>query len=61
MHRHGVGATHRGKPVLVLLGETAATVIDRTTSAVLATNTLDPPHTPTGATTTESPTDGRAL
>lgn len=45
MHHLGVGANHRGKAVLVLLDETTATVIDRTTSAVLATNTIDPTRT----------------
>lgn len=60
MHHLGVGAAHRGAPVLVLIDETTTTVIHRTTGEVLATCTIDP-TAPTGATTNKSPADGRAL
>ena len=45
MHHLGVGATHRGAPVPILIDETTATVIHRTTGETLATCTIDPDHT----------------
>lgn len=45
MHHLGVGAAHRDQPVLVLIDETTATVIDRTTGEILATCTIDPTRT----------------
>ena len=45
MHHLGVGAAHRGTPVLILIDEHHATVIDRTTGEILATNTIDPTRT----------------
>lgn len=45
MHHLGVGATHRGTPVLILIDQTTTTVIHRTTGEILATNTIDPTRT----------------
>jgi len=45
MHHLGVGAHHRGTPVLVLIDQTTTTVIDRTTGEILATNTINPTRT----------------
>ena len=45
MHHLGVGAAHRGTAVLVLIDETSATVIARTTGEILATCTIDPDRT----------------
>ncbi len=45
MHHLGIGTAHRGAPVLVLVDETTATVIHRTTGEILATCTIDPNRT----------------
>lgn len=45
MHHLGVGATHRGAPVLLLADDPTVTVIHLTTGEILATNTIDPDKT----------------
>lgn len=42
MHHLGVGARHRGTPVLILLDATTATVSNRTTGEILSRHTIDP-------------------
>ncbi|HEY0186897.1 MAG TPA: IS481 family transposase, partial [Cellulomonas sp.] len=41
----GIGADHRSAPVLILIDQTTATVIHRTTGEILATATIDPTRT----------------
>jgi transposase InsO family protein len=45
MHHLGIGAAHARKPVTILITDHQATVIDRTTGELLATNTIDPTRT----------------
>lgn len=42
MHHLGVGARHRGTPVLILLDATTATVSNRTTGEILSRHSIDP-------------------
>ena len=45
MHHLGVGATHRGAPVLLIADNTTVTTVHLATGEILATNTIDPAHT----------------
>jgi len=45
MHHLGIGATHAGKPVILLITDTLVTVIHHSTGQTLATNTIDPTRT----------------
>jgi transposase InsO family protein len=45
MHHLGVGAHHRGTPVLLLADDTTVTVIATRTGEIIATNTIDPNKT----------------
>ncbi len=45
MHHLGIGATHRGKRVLILADEHTTTVVHLDTGEIIATNTIDPHHT----------------
>ncbi|WP_448058379.1 hypothetical protein [Cellulomonas hominis] len=45
MHHLGIGADHHDAPVLILIDQTTATVIHRTTGEILATCTIDPTRT----------------
>lgn len=42
MHHLGVGAAHRGAPVLLIADETTVTVVHQRTGEIIATNTIDP-------------------
>jgi transposase InsO family protein len=45
MHHLGIGATHRGAPVLLIADDTTVTVVHQRTGEILATNTIDPDKT----------------
>jgi transposase InsO family protein len=45
MHHLGVGAAHRGQPVLILTDATTATVIHRSTGEILSNHHIDPTRT----------------
>lgn len=45
MHHLGIGATHRGKRVMLLADDTTVTVIHLNTGEILATNTINPDRT----------------
>jgi hypothetical protein len=42
MHHLGVGARHRGTPVLILLDAATATVTHRSTGEILSHHTIEP-------------------
>ena len=60
MHHFGVGAHHRGTPVLILIDATTATVTNRTTGEILSEHNIDPTRI-YWRTRTKSPADGQAL
>jgi hypothetical protein len=45
MHHLGIGATHRGKRVMLLADDHTVTVIHLNTGEIIATNTIDPTRT----------------
>jgi transposase InsO family protein len=45
MHHLGVGAKHRGKPIILIADNTTVTVVHLTTGEILATNTINPDRT----------------
>ena len=61
LHHLGIGATHAHTIALILIDETATTVIDRTTGQILASHTIDPDRAYWRNNHRESPADGRAL
>ncbi|RIQ19462.1 hypothetical protein [Jiangella rhizosphaerae] len=45
MHHLGVGITHAGKAVTILITDHQVTVVDRSTGEILATHTISPTRT----------------
>ncbi|MEC8763062.1 MAG: hypothetical protein VXY40_09970 [Actinomycetota bacterium] len=45
MHHLGIGADHRGTPVLLLADDSTVTVVATRTGEILATNQIDPDKT----------------
>ncbi len=60
MHHLGIGADHRGTPVLLLADDSTVTVVATRTGEILATNQIDPDKT-YWRNTMKAPAAGRRL